>query len=230
MRSLAYSWIRAACLVLAAAALTRGARGQGAPFAGTPAPLTLVPSAANVASGATFTVDIHVDLTGVSGSCGASSPPAVLGGYVVPVDFDRTRLQYVSAAACNSPQFSTLPAATAPSTANATGQVSVAASQVSMNAPTGNVCVATLTFQTLPSLGATALTPDPSSSLSSAFQSCAGGGSAGPAAIAAAGSPATVTVTVNPLAPSVPALNPAGLLLLALGLVAAAMLLLQRQR
>lgn len=201
---------------------------QGSPFTGTPADVTLAPSAASVPSGSPFTVNVNVNLTGVGGTCGASTPPAVLGGYVVPIDFDKTRLQYVSAAACNSPQFSAAPVSTAPATANANGQVSIAASQANGAAPTGMVCVATLTFLAAGPPGLTTLTPDPSLSLSSAFQNCAGGGTAGPAAIAGLGSPAGVTLTPGLIAP-IPVLRPPALVLLAAALAGLASFLIQKR-
>lgn len=173
--------------------------GQGAPFSG-PATVSLSPAAQNIAPGANFTVDVMVDLTGVTGTC-AGAVPAILGGYVIPIDFDNTQVTYVGVAACPTapPQFAVAPTATAAGTANANGEVAISASQADPTGPTGLICVARLTFTlsltaTLP----TTLTPDcvgtfNAFSLSSQF------------IIGCAGSPASmagtcVASTVTPLA------------------------------
>jgi hypothetical protein len=181
---------------------------QSAPFAGGPAEVrVIVPGSAS--PGTQLTVDVNVDLTGMTGVCGANSAvPAVLGGYVIPIAFSSADLAFVSASACTSPQFSTPPAATDPITANAAGEVTIAASQTSQTAPTGNVCVARLTFLVQPNASASFITPA-APDLSSAFQNCAGGGTGGPAPIPAIGVPTSAGVQ------PIPALSGGALALLA---------------
>ncbi len=178
---------------------------QSAPFAGGPAEVTLT-APGPATKGATFTVDVNVDLTGITGMCGANpAVPAVLGGYVIPITFSSPDLVFVAASACTSPQFSAPPTATDPVTANAAGQLTIAASQTSETAPTGNVCVARLTFNVQPTATSSVLTPT-APDLSSAFQNCAGGGTGGPATIPTSGIPfaavlqAVPTLSVSALA------------------------------
>ncbi|HVT03016.1 MAG TPA: hypothetical protein VHL58_06520 [Thermoanaerobaculia bacterium] len=191
-------------LTLAAAA----AFGQGAPITGT-APVSLVIGTS--IPGMPFTVDVHVDLTNVTGVCN-TTVPAVLGGYSLPIAFTPAQATFVSAAACTDPQFSAAPTFTAPATANASGQVTIASSQVNPNAPVGNVCVARLTFQSISSGSLTVLG---TGSLSSALQPCVGGG---PVLIPYSGSAAAFGVG------QIPTLSPLMLMLLALALAGVATL------
>lgn len=187
---------------------------QGAPIAGT-ANVRLSTTAPAAIVGSQVVIDVNANLTGVTGSC-AGSVPAVLGGYTLPVSFNNTQLQFVSAAACTSPQYAGAPTTTAPATANASGQVTVTASQINQSAPTGDVCVARLTFQVIGGNGTT-LTPSTSGSLSSAVQTCSGSPT-GPASI-----PFTVTgVTLAP-GTAVPALSPLTIAALAMTLGAVAL-------
>lgn len=197
-------------LTLAAAS----AFGQGAPITGT-GRVSLFVAPALPPPGSSFTVDVNVDLTGVTGVCN-TPVPAVLGGYSLPISFTPAQTQFVSAAACTSPQFSAAPSATAAATANATGQVTVASSQLNQTAPTGNVCVARLTFQAITSGPITPLT---TGSLSSAFQNCTGGGTSGPVAI-----PYTVSAAGFGLSNPVPTLSPLMMAFLAIALAIVAML------
>ncbi|MEO8216428.1 MAG: hypothetical protein ABI718_05035 [Acidobacteriota bacterium] len=173
---------------------------QAAPFSGA-APVTLTPSSSQIAGGANVIVDVNVDLTGITGTCGGTRPAAVLGGFAIPVAFDNKRLEFMSSDGCSSPEFTSSPTTTNRSLANSSGTVSVANSQTGQYAPTGKVCVARLTFRGVGD-GTAAMIPDLSGvSLSSSFQYCNGGfGSAGPASI-----PATVVGTsVNVSSPGPP--------------------------
>jgi hypothetical protein len=180
---------------------------QGVPFTGTGTVSLTANTPANV-GGQSFTVDVNVNLTGVSGTCGVSTA-GVLGGYEIPISFDPAQVQFVSAAACTSPQFAAAPTATAAGTANSSGVVTVAASQTNQTAPTGQICVARLTFQSVGS-DPTTLTPSGDATLSSAFQNCAGEGTAGPAAI-----PFTTTALNLLAATAVPLFSTTGMALLA---------------
>ncbi len=157
--------------------------GQAAPFSSL-AQVTISGAVGGVQAGQTFTVDVDVDLAGVTGGCGGTQVPAVLGGYAIPVSFDRTRVQFVSSAACDSAQFSGAPTTTDITGANAAGKVSISASQTNQLAPTGNVCVARLTFRALDVPGQVIISTEPSPSLSSSFQTCAAG-NGGPSSIPA---------------------------------------------
>jgi hypothetical protein len=178
-------WLTAALL---ATGVAGAAMAQSAPFS-SPAPVSLTPSATSVPAGANITVDVNVDLTGITGRCNLSPVPAVLGGYAIPVNFDKSRLRFVSSSACTTPEFNVAPITTTVPQANAMGQVAIAASHSSQRTPTGRVCVARLTFQAFVP-GTASLLPDiGGTSLSSSFQTC-GVTSGGPAAI-----PATVVGT-----------------------------------
>jgi len=212
-------------LSIAALAIAGTVFAQGAPFAGTPAPVTLTPSPASPVLGQDFTVDVNVNLSGVTGTCNAGSTPAVLGAYVLPIDFDNTRVAFVSSASCGNAQFGAPLSTTAASTANLNGTVVISDAQVASSvAPTGNVCVARLTFTPLVtgSVEMLADETDGDFSLGSAIQACS---ESTPAAIAGEGVLASFTVT-EPSA--VPALSVTGLALLGL-LIAASGLFLARR-
>lgn len=157
--------------------------GQAAPFSSL-AEVTLRGPVGGVQAGQTFTVEVNVDLSGITGGCSGTQVPAVLGGYAIPVNFNRTQVQFVSSSACSSPQFAGAPTTTDVTSANLAGRVSISASQTNQTAPAGNVCVARLTFAALDSPGEVIITTESSPSLSSSFQTCAAG-SGGPASIPA---------------------------------------------
>lgn len=166
-----------------------------------PASVSLTTPSSAVVQGRSFTIDVQVDLTGLTGTCGANSTPLVLGGYQIPIDFTPARMTYVSAASCGNPVFNTAPTSTSASTANANGRLTIAASSTTQNAPTGKVCVARLTFQAGTTAGTTPVTPNGTAglSLSSAFQIC-GSSSAGPSAIGFSTQAGSVTVAPAPSA------------------------------
>ena len=189
---------------------------QDAPFAPS-ANVNVQSATVSTVAATNFTIDVHANLTGVNGVCNGNSVPAVLGGYTIPINFNQAQVQFVSAAACNSPQFNAAPTATAPATANANGQVSITASQVNQAAPTGDVCVATLTFTSVNGSGAT-FTPQNTTVLSSAFQNCAGQGTGGPASI-----PYTTTPITIPPSTGIPTLSQLALAALAIALAGGAL-------
>lgn len=200
--------------------------GQGAPFGGAvPAEVTLTPSETQVVWGDTFTVDVHVDLRGITGTCNASTPDAVLSGYTIPIGFNSSDVEYVSASACTSAEFSSDPTATDAATANANGEVVLVATQTSQTAPANeNVCVARVTFQAVSPSYPTTLTTDlPGLNLISTIMDCPGGGTAGPAPIPAEGGDVTLEVA----SADIPALSPMALLLLAFSLGVAAFVTLR---
>ncbi|HUO83568.1 MAG TPA: hypothetical protein VM534_00505 [Thermoanaerobaculia bacterium] len=170
--------------------ITSAAFGQAGPFSGTA--ITGLAAPTGAARGSDFTVELRVDLRGVSGkTTGGASTPAVLGGYQIEIAFDKTRVQYIEPAGGSTAQFASIPTATGAALANAEGSLVVAASQTSSSAPTGLVSVAVLTFRALAD-GNAAFTVDPLS-LSSAFQ-----GTGSPASIPATGSTAAVAIGQAP--------------------------------
>ncbi len=182
-------------LVAFATLLVSGtAFGQGAPITGTAAVTLTGP--ATVQAGLPFTVDVNIDLTGITGTCGGSVP-AVLGGYVVPVGFSVGRASFSSSAACSSAEFGAPLDTTPVATANANGVVAITDSHANSSAPTGSVCVAQLTF-TASGPGSLVLTLNPGAAaqplqLSSAFQ--AGCPSTSPTTIPFTVTPFTINVT-----------------------------------
>lgn len=161
---------------------------QGQPIVGT-ARVTLVPNPASGANDTNFQVSVFVDLSQVTGqSPGGTTTPAVLGGYQIDLDFDRTRLRLDAVGGGSSTGFNSAPTATNLTTANAAGRVTMAAAQTNPNAPTGLVHVATLTFHAIAE-GNASLSVSPRS-LSSAAQ----GGSAGPTNIPGTGSASGVVI------------------------------------
>jgi hypothetical protein len=195
--------VRGALLTIALFSSTSAALAQGAPINGT-AQLKLTPSAASVAAGSNVQVTVTVDLTPVTGTGPGGTTPAVLGAYDISVDFDKTKLQFVSAAGGTSSQFSGPPTATSPAIANPAGSVTINAAQAfSSTAPTGSVNVAVLTF-TATANGSASMTAytdsaHPGSSLASALQ-----GSFGPTSIPGASGSASVSVVTLPGAASNP--------------------------
>lgn len=181
-------------LVAIATLLSSGlALGQGAPVTGSAAVSLSGPATAT--AGIPFTVDVNVNLTGVTGTCGGTVP-AVLGGYVIPVGFTVGRASFVSSAGCTSAEFGAPLDTTPAATANASGVVAITDSHATSASPTGSVCVAQLTFTPI-GPGALVLTPNPAGAtqplqLSSAFQ-----------AGCPATSPTTIPFTVTPFTISV---------------------------
>jgi hypothetical protein len=104
---------------------------------------------------------ISVDLTGVTEP--GTSQPAVLGSYVIPIIFDRTALQFVSASGGDNPSFSTGPSsATNAAGANTSGLVTLVGSQTTTNGASGVVEVATLEFTVIaPAKGFTTISVAP---------------------------------------------------------------------
>jgi len=180
------------------------ASAQGVPLSPGQAPVKLVVPA-QVNSGRTFTAGLRADLTGWTGTCGAATVPLVLGGYALEVRFDPKEVVFVSAAGGASSQFSTTPACTSPAIANANGSVLLNAIQGNAAAPTGLVEVAVLTFRAAPGARSALLTAVPASvALTSAVQSCAGGGSAGPVSIPALGESVSVSIAGTGFYPLTP--------------------------
>jgi len=83
--------------------------------------------------------------------------PAVLGGYVVRVKFDREQVAFVGAAGGTDPYFAASPVATAPEIANQRGWVKVAYAQLHTLQPIGMVNVARLRFVERVSGGASSI-------------------------------------------------------------------------
>jgi hypothetical protein len=155
----------AAALALAAALLGAAPLlAQGAPVGGA-IHLALTPSTATPAPSDTFTVDLGIDLSAATGTCsGGTVVPMTLGAYNLGIQYDSTKLGFVSTGACPSApaEFSGAPACvnnTATPTAafvncNAVNPSAGTASTT----PQGNVCVVRVTFQNL-----TASVGDPAS-------------------------------------------------------------------
>ncbi len=174
--------------------------GQAGPFSG-PGELKLSTNLNSIAAGDRVEVDLSVDLTSVAGRRGNGSPtPAVLGGYVIQVSFDRSHLRFESARG-GTREFAQEPTYRMPALANASGNVAIAGVQTSSESPAGKVHVATLTFTALQ--GGMASVTATADSLSSAFQMPA----AGPSGLLASG--AQLTMGIQPSSSSVPAKLPA---------------------
>ncbi|HUO84344.1 MAG TPA: hypothetical protein VM534_04440 [Thermoanaerobaculia bacterium] len=182
-------------LLFVVMALAAPLLAQGPPITGT-ADVVLSTGSTEIRPGEQFAVNVNVDLTGVTGTCDTATVDAVLNSYVIPIEFDSTRVQFLSAVSCGDPFFSADPSATNAATANANEEVIISSTISDPNNPTGDICVATLTFAAL-TTGETDLTVDLVNgfSLSSAFQDCA---EADPTAIAATSSPLTLNIT-NPV-------------------------------
>ncbi len=154
--------------------------GQAGPFSG-PGELKLSTNLNSITAGDRVEVQVDVDLRSVVGRRGNGTPtPAVLGGYVIQVAFDRSHLRFESARG-GAGEFAQEPTYRMPALANASGSVAIAGVQTSSESPAGRVHVATLTFTALQ--GGTATVTAVADSLSSAFQMPA----AGPAGIVASG-------------------------------------------
>ncbi|HVT03015.1 MAG TPA: hypothetical protein VHL58_06515 [Thermoanaerobaculia bacterium] len=117
---------------------------QGAPINGT-ARVTLSASSSQIAVGFQTTLQVGVDLTGVTGqNSSGGRTAAVLGGYTITVTFDVSRVNFVSAAAGSTPEF---PQPTANSSPNTNGVLKITSFQTSPSGPTGVISVAALTFR-----------------------------------------------------------------------------------
>jgi len=171
--------------------------GQDAPFDGGPAEVRLG-GPAQVQGGGTMSLDVIVDLTGMTGTCGQDITTAVLNGYTIPVGFDSNTVTYLGADACNDPYFSSAPTATDAITANALGEVTITSTQTDATAPTGEICVARLRFDVGTTTGMFEIEPDQPLALASALQNCPSGGTGGPGLIPATGSAFTFAIT-NPV-------------------------------
>lgn len=194
----------AALLVFALAGAEGRALAQGGPLSAGQAPVKLA-APSQVGSGRTFTVGLRADLTGRTGTCAAATVPLVLGGYAISVRFDPKEVVFVSAAGGSASQFSSTPAFTNPAFANVNGSVLLNAIQGDAAAPTGLVEVAVLTFRAAPGATAALLTAEPASvALTSATQSCAAGGSAGPVSIPAVGQSVSVPIAGTGFFPLTP--------------------------
>lgn len=146
----------AAALALAAALLgSAPLLAQGAPVGGT-IQLTLAPSTTAPAPSATFTVDLAVDLSAATGTCGGGTVvPLTLGAYNLGIRYDATRLAFVGASACPSApdEFAAAPAcandASVPGAAFVNCNAVHPAAGTASNAPQGAVCVLRATFRNL---------------------------------------------------------------------------------
>ena len=145
-------------------------------------------------------VAVIADLTQVQATGCQAPVPVVLGGYDIPLQFSPTAVQFVSAASCSVGNvFPTAPVTTAAATANANGVVSVVGAQPSLSSPTGEICLAELTFQQVAPVPST-ITVAQGFSLASSGQSCAGGGTVDPVQITATGGSAAIAATAVPVA------------------------------
>ena len=118
------------------------APGQTGPFS-TTAAVTIEVQPAVPTVGNDFTVAIHVDLEGVTGSV---SDPAALGGFVIPVAFDNSRVTLKAVAEGSASNFASGLTYTDIQKANSRGYVTIVNAQTGTGAPTGKVHIATLTF------------------------------------------------------------------------------------
>lgn len=181
-----------ALIVLTGAALLTPEllEAQAGPFSGD-AGLILSSGRNSISAGEVVDVKIEIDLTGVTGRGGnGATTPAVLGGYVVAVSFDNSRLRFESAAG-GAGEFSPEPTYRMPALANQAGAVAIAGVQTSSESPAGRVHVATLSFTAIADGMATVTAV--AESLSSAFQFPA----AGPSAIRASGTSLTIGIAAS---------------------------------
>jgi hypothetical protein len=140
---------------------------QGVPVVGR-ARVYATPSAASYPLQATVHVTLGVDLTGVTGQGAEGQTNAVLSQYNIVVTFDRTRLRFDGASGGTSFGFTGTPTFTSPSQANASGSITLTASQTTTAIPTGNIVVANLTFTAI-AAGSATITAS-ATSLSTAHQ------------------------------------------------------------
>lgn len=89
-----------------------------------------------------ITVPVTIDLRRVT----LDGQSAVLGAYVLRVDFDATQVEYLSAIGGRDSHYAAAPVATAAARANSEGLVKLTASQTDNTAPSGLIHVASLRF------------------------------------------------------------------------------------
>jgi hypothetical protein len=94
-------------------------------------------------AGSDFSIAVKIDLQGVANNSGT---PAALGGFVIPVAFDNSRITLKSVAKGSASEFTSALTTTDIARANARGFVTLINSQIGSGSPTGTVHVATLTF------------------------------------------------------------------------------------
>lgn len=181
-------------LAIVACLATTPLLGQGSPFTGS-ATVRLAAGSAQVVSGEPITLELEVDLTGMTGQGPSGSTPVVLGGYQIEVAFDAALVQFITASGGSAAGFGQEPTFTAPAQANAQGSVTLVASQTSSTAPTGNASVAVLTFVSVQP-GAATFSAAPLS-LSSAFQLP----TFGPESIPGTGEELSITIEAPPSPP-----------------------------
>ncbi len=171
---------RVLCLgVLASALAGSRLRAESTPVEGT-ARIGITADPGSLAVGSTTQAFLAIDLSSVTGKGAA----AALGAYVVEVTFDKSVLEFVSAAGGTTTGFTAAPTVTPPAQANGSGRVIVVAvsSQLADASATGLSRVAVLSFRSL-APGTATLTAVPSSLASS-----------GAASIPAIGNSATLRV------------------------------------
>jgi hypothetical protein len=96
--------------------------------------------------GKTVTLQVIVDMTGVTSP--GTSQPAALGSYVIPISFDRSLFEFVSAGGGETAAFGSGPASiTNAQSANVSGVVTLLGSQTASDTTTGVVRVANVTFR-----------------------------------------------------------------------------------
>ncbi|KAA0256153.1 hypothetical protein FBQ97_05385 [Acidobacteria bacterium ACD] len=142
-----------AALPLSALLGTAPLLAQGAPVGGT-IRLGLTPSAEAAAPGASFTVDLTVDMTAATGTCGGSaSVPVTLGAYNLGIRYDASLLSFVGTAACPSAPGEFRGAPPCANNTRTPAESFVNCNAVNPNAgtaattPQGDVCVVRVTFK-----------------------------------------------------------------------------------
>lgn len=118
---------------------------QSEPISGTAAVKLVGASTDAINRGTKVPVSVLIDLTGVKGKLAGGPGAAALGGYLVEVTFDATRLQLESVSGGLTKEFSTDPTYTRLARANEEGRIRLTAAQTG-GGPTGVVDVAKLVF------------------------------------------------------------------------------------
>lgn len=143
----------AAALPLTALLATGSLLAQGAPVGGT-IRLGLTPSAGAAAPGVPFTVDLTVDMTAATGTCGGgASVPVTLGAYNLGIRYDGTLLSFMGTAACPSAPAEFRNAPPCVNNTRSPAESFVNCNAVNPNAgtaattPQGAVCVVRVTFK-----------------------------------------------------------------------------------
>jgi len=117
-------------------------------------------TANQVTVGQTFTVEIQISMGTAKYEDGT---PAVLGGYVVPIGYDSSVVEFVSVEGGETPTFSKKPIVTNPETANQKGIVIATAFTTDSGQSMSSLSVAKLTFKSKKN-GAAVFTIDPEGS------------------------------------------------------------------